>query len=38
VELDGGVYTKADEQEKRGIAVDAMLRLLPLLDFDLEMS
>ncbi len=38
VELEGGVYAKAEEQEKRRIAVDAMLRLLPMLDFDFEMS
>jgi tRNA(fMet)-specific endonuclease VapC len=38
VELEGGVYANADEQENRRIAVDAMLRLLPVLDFDFEMS
>ena len=38
VELEGGVYAKAEEQEERRIAVDAMLRLLPVLDFDFEMS
>ncbi len=38
VELEGGVYAKVEEQEKRRIAVDAMLRLLPMLDFDFEMS
>jgi predicted nucleic acid-binding protein len=38
VELEGGVYAKAEEQEERRIAVDAMLRLLPVLDFDYEMS
>lgn len=38
VELEGGVYANSDEQEYRRIAVDAMLHLLPLLDFDFEMS
>jgi tRNA(fMet)-specific endonuclease VapC len=38
VELEGGVYAIAAEQEERRVAVDAMLRLLPLLDFDFEMS
>jgi tRNA(fMet)-specific endonuclease VapC len=38
VELEGGVYVKADEQHEHRVAVDAMLRLLPVLDFDFEMS
>lgn len=38
VELESGVYAIAEEQEERRAAVDAMLRLLPLLDFDFEMS
>jgi tRNA(fMet)-specific endonuclease VapC len=38
VELEGGVYAKNEEQEERRVAVDAMLRLLPVIDFDFEMS
>jgi tRNA(fMet)-specific endonuclease VapC len=38
VELESGVYAHAEEQEERRIAVDAMLHLLPVLDFDFEMS
>lgn len=38
VELEGGVYVGTDEQEQRRAAVDALLNLLPLLDFDFEMS
>lgn len=38
VELEGGVYANTDEQANRRIAVDAMLQLLPALDFDFEMS
>lgn len=38
VELEGGVYANPAHQEKRRIAVDALLEMLPQLDFDFEMS
>lgn len=38
VELEGGVYAKPDEQDERRLAVDALLNMLPLLDFDFDMS
>jgi tRNA(fMet)-specific endonuclease VapC len=38
VELEGGIYAKNEEQQERRVAVDAMLRLLPVIDFDFEMS
>jgi tRNA(fMet)-specific endonuclease VapC len=38
VELEGGVYAHPDERERRRIAVDALLTMLPILDFDFEMS
>ena len=38
VELEGGVYADPDERDRRRIAVDALLRLLPLLDFNSDMS
>lgn len=38
VELEGGVYARPDEQKARRMAVDAMLRMLPVLDFDFDMS
>lgn len=38
VEVEGGVYASSDEQEERRTAVDALLSMLPLLDFDFEMA
>ena len=38
VELEGGVYADEEERERHRTAVDALLRLLPQLDFDFEMS
>jgi tRNA(fMet)-specific endonuclease VapC len=38
VELESGVYAHQDERERRRIAVDALLAMLPILDFDFEMS
>ncbi len=38
VELEGGVYASEDEHDRRRIAVNALLNMLPLLDFDFEMS
>lgn len=38
VELEGGVYARPDEQARRRQAVDDLLELLPVLDFDFEMS
>jgi predicted nucleic acid-binding protein len=38
VELESGVYAHQDERERRRIAVDALLTMLPMLDFDFEMS
>jgi tRNA(fMet)-specific endonuclease VapC len=38
VELESGVYAHEDERERRRIAVDALLTMLPILDFDFEMS
>lgn len=38
VELEGGVYAHREERERRRVAVDALLTMLPILDFDSEMS
>lgn len=38
VELEGGVYARPDEIKRRRAGVDALLRMLPVLDFDSEMS
>lgn len=38
VELEGGVYADADLRVRRRHAVDALLLMLPMVDFDVEMS
>ena len=38
VELEGGIYAKPDLIEMRRRAVDALLALLPVIDFDDEMA
>jgi tRNA(fMet)-specific endonuclease VapC len=38
VELESGVCAHQDERERRRTAVDALLTMLPVLDFDFEMS
>lgn len=37
-ELEGGVYAFADEQPRRRAGVNALLQMLPVIDFDFEMS
>jgi len=38
VELEGGVYTAANERFERRLAVDDMVSLLPVLDFTFDMA
>lgn len=38
VELEGGVYAKPALTDKRRLAVDALLEILPVIDFDFEMG
>jgi predicted nucleic acid-binding protein len=38
VELEGGIFVRPELAEKRRAALDAMLGLLPVIDFDAEMA